>query len=343
MNDWDARTTSGASEGPQWVSAAEAADVAGITPGTVRYWARNGLIVSEVVQGAGGEKTLVRLDEVLQQAGRADASRGTPREMGPRGEPGHGPADITTSLPARTSELAPILKSIPEIMAQLTAATDRAARAETKVEFLSAQLSEMRQRLREADASGRHVPSVASTSVTELGESTSRSAGVGVGGWPAPSREDLSAYAEPQTAGEEGRETDAVDDIPQIDWSSGDPEATPGMVGVDDYEPAPATGTTPAPSRDDVSLEELWAQAAAPGGTAAPIEETDRRAVGGSGLADDPAGVDWHEPVWPAESSLPDPDTDFSSRGSQSGVSPGPGSTQVELYGRKRRRWFRRR
>ena len=143
MNEWDRQTTPGGAEGPQWVSAAEAADVAGVTPGTVRYWARNGLIVSEVVEGPGGEKTLVRLDEVLQYA---------PQE-GPAPEEAQS-GDVVTDLPARTSELAPILKSIPEIMAQLTAATDRAARAETKVEFLSAQLADLRRRLADAERQG---------------------------------------------------------------------------------------------------------------------------------------------------------------------------------------------
>ncbi len=143
----DRQTTPGGVEGPEWVSAAEAADVAGVTPGTVRYWARNGLIVSEVLEGPKGKKTLVRLDEVLQHARRAEGSPG-PSEAAAAG-------DVVTDLPARTSELAPILKSIPEIMAQLTAATDRAARAETKVEFLSAQLAEARRRLAEVEAEGR--------------------------------------------------------------------------------------------------------------------------------------------------------------------------------------------
>ncbi|MDQ3915586.1 MAG: hypothetical protein M3323_09715, partial [Actinomycetota bacterium] len=150
MSDWDGETTAHAAEGPQWVSAAEAADVAGVTPGTVRYWARNGLIVSEVVQGPAGERMLVRLDEVVQharQAGRL-GERAGPEGSVAGGAPGpHGGGHVVTDLPARTSELAPILKSVPEIMSQLTAATDRAARAETKVEFLSAQLTELRRRL----------------------------------------------------------------------------------------------------------------------------------------------------------------------------------------------------
>ncbi|MDQ3951889.1 MAG: MerR family transcriptional regulator, partial [Actinomycetota bacterium] len=150
MSEWDRQTAPGGSEGPQWVSAAEAADVAGVTPGTVRYWARNGLIVSEVVQGPGGEKTLVRLDEVLQFARQEGGSRGGIPPRGPS-QAQTQPGDVVTDLPARTSELAPILKSIPEIMAQLTAATDRAARAETKVEFLSSQLADLRRRLAEAE------------------------------------------------------------------------------------------------------------------------------------------------------------------------------------------------
>ncbi|HYO61059.1 MAG TPA: MerR family transcriptional regulator, partial [Actinomycetota bacterium] len=151
MSDWDRQTAPGGAEGPQWVSAAEAADVAGVTPGTVRYWARNGLIVSEVVEGAAGERTLVRLDEVLQHARQEGPGR-PPPASGPTGGRHSAPSEVVTDLPARTSELAPILKSIPEIMAQLTAATDRAARAETKVEFLSAQLVDLRRRLAEAEA-----------------------------------------------------------------------------------------------------------------------------------------------------------------------------------------------
>jgi hypothetical protein len=48
--------------------------------------------------------------------------------------------------------LAPIFKTVSELMRQLTEATERAARAETKLEFLSEQAARMRQRLEDAEA-----------------------------------------------------------------------------------------------------------------------------------------------------------------------------------------------
>ncbi|MDQ3982688.1 MAG: hypothetical protein M3271_08420 [Actinomycetota bacterium] len=260
MSDWDRQTTPDAVEGPHWVSAAEAADVAGVTPGTVRYWARNGLIVSEIVQGPAGEKTLVRLDEVVQHARRSNASGS--------GEGGRGEAQVVTDLPARTSELAPILKSIPEIMAQLTAATDRAARAETKVEFLSAQLADLRRRL--AGAEGRDRGS-ASTAIPEAWERPAPSAAApggevapGSTGWPAPpadtrGRADLgAATSDPVPAADESPWGDVGP--PSIDWSSDTPDSavppaeTPAETSsetVEWHEPAwpppRAEVTIPAP------------------------------------------------------------------------------------------------
>jgi hypothetical protein len=51
-----------------------------------------------------------------------------------------------------SSDLAPILKAVPELMTQLTAATDRAARAETKLEFLTEQITTLREQLAQAHA-----------------------------------------------------------------------------------------------------------------------------------------------------------------------------------------------
>jgi hypothetical protein len=321
MSEWDRQTTPGGAEGPQWVSAAEAADAAGVTPGTVRYWARNGLIVSEVVEGPAGEKTLVRLDEVLQHARREESTRPGQGAPGPSGE-------VVTDLPARTSELAPILKSVPELMAQLTAATDRAARAETKVEFLSAQLAEMRRRLAEAEAAAGSRGGEPLTVPESWGKEddpaavvAEETAGPGddsaVGGWPAPPPDaltDLPAADAP----EPGPDT--------IDWgastSVAEPEDAPEETG-------PAT---PAPATGDLSLDEIWNQPAAPRRDLAPAEDP---GVGRHvpAPAEDP-GVDWHEPAGT-------PTTD------DSPVRPRPANAPVpdadELYGPPRRRWFRRR
>lgn len=334
MSDWDRQTTPGGVEGPQWVSAAEAADVAGVTPGTVRYWARNGLIVSEVVEGPAGEKTLVRLDEVLQHARQEAPSR--PAPPGPRVAPPPAPGgpigDVVTDLPARTSELAPILKSIPEIMAQLTSATDRAARAETKVEFLSAQVAELRRRLADAEA-GVTGDGAASVVVPEAWEESEPAAATiaeetpepEVTGWPAPPPDALQDVpagegspdlrSVPPFAAEPGPET--------IDWTTRDPSAGPEDVSASEEIEAPAPEETPAPvsQTGDLSLDDIWNQPAAPG--PAPMDEAPEPA---------PSEVAWHEPAGRTPAPPPPP------RAANATVPDGD-----DFYGPRGRRWFKRR
>ncbi|HEX2057781.1 MAG TPA: MerR family transcriptional regulator [Actinomycetota bacterium] len=318
MSEWDRQTTPGGAEGPQWVSAAEAADVAGVTPGTVRYWARNGLIVSEVVDGPGGERTLVRLDEVLQHARQEGGSRGGAPPRGPAAPPG----EVVTDLPARTSELAPILKSIPEIMAQLTAATDRAARAETKVEFLSAQLADLRRRLAEAeqqrDAAAAAREAAAEVTLPEAWETpeTPEEPASPAAGWPTPPADELrdEPVAEPPEPGPH-----------LVDWTAGDPDALPGVEGeAEALEPPDEHGT-----REDrgLSLDDIWSQTAQP-----------PPPPGGEDAAPE---VDWHEP---ARGAPAPPET----TGEESPVAtPRPANAPVpegdDFYGPRRRRWFRRR
>jgi hypothetical protein len=325
MSDWDGETTAHAAEGPQWVSAAEAADAAGVTPGTVRYWARNGLIVSEVVGGPGGERTLVRLDEVVRHA-----RGGGGNAAGQGGSAAGGPGGVVTDLPARTSELAPILKSIPEIMAQLTAATDRAARAETKVEFLSAQLAEARRRLAEAEA-GRTAPpdpvmppgwdephppagSAELETATRSGDDAR-----GGAGWPAPPEASTQMPAGGSSAAgapEPGPES--------IDWGAGSAEEAPSEDGR-------GTGTGEAPTRGTdgtaggPSLGEIWAQPA-------------RRDVPGA-QADAPDAIEWHEPA--------QAETEHDAATAATPL-PSPRRANADIpdetfYGPRRRRWFRRR
>lgn len=141
--EWDDRRSAGTAPGPAWVSAADAADKADVTPGRVREWASEGLIASQSTRGPLGEQVLVRLDEVV------DFARG---ERAPRPEPAQ-PSPVYNHV--ATAELAPIFKTIPELVAQLTSATDRAARAETKVEFLTRQVSELKRRLAVAAEGGQ--------------------------------------------------------------------------------------------------------------------------------------------------------------------------------------------
>lgn len=320
MSEWDRQTTPGGVEGPQWVSAAEAADIAGVTPGTVRYWARNGLIVSEAVEGPAGEKTLVRLDEVLQHA-RQEAPRHAPPGGGPGltrppASPAGGGGDVVTDLPARTSELAPILKSIPEIMAQLTAATDRAARAETKVEFLTAQLTDLRRRLAEAETGGEGEAAVVLPEVWEEPEDPVETLAEEVPdpapgtGWPAPPAEALGAASVPAAPVDPGPEA--------VDWTSRDTSA-----GVDEPEAAPVEeAPVAAPPRDagDLSLGDIWNQPAAPA-VVAPVDR-----------GPEPGGeVDWHEPASQGQ------ERPATTRAANAPVPDGD-----DFYGPRRRRWFRR-
>ncbi|HEX2295486.1 MAG TPA: hypothetical protein VHN37_09275 [Actinomycetota bacterium] len=330
MSDWDRQTTPSGVEGPQWVSAAEAADLAGVTPGTVRYWARNGLIVSEVVEGPAGERMLVRLDEVLQHARQDGPSRRSSSPAAPPAPGGAGPGEVVTELPARTSELAPILKSIPEIMAQLTAATDRAARAETKVEFLSAQVADLRRRLAEAEA-GRDAdpaaaipeawgsPPEAEPAVEDEPASAGTPAG---GGWPAPPAEALDD--EPR---EEAPAAPAA-----IDWTSG--AAVTGTPPAD----GPPAGPPPAaePPQPGISLNDIWNEPAKDRGAASAPEPRAPEPVGAGGRAEEPSGVDWHEPARPGPGAPPPEPSP-----------PKPANAPVpegdDFYGPRRRRWFRRR
>lgn len=324
MSEWDRQTSPGGVQGPQWVSAAEAADVAGVTPGTVRYWARNGLIVSEVVEGPAGEKTLVRLDEVLQHARAEAPTRGPGAQQAPPAPS----SEVVTDLPARTSELAPILQSIPEIMAQLTAATDRAARAETKVEFLSAQLADLRQRLAETEAGGREaaativVPEAwersedpAATIAEEIPDPAPEATV-----WPAPPAEELhesdASEAEPAEVAEPGPET--------IDWTSRDSSAADDDDDVAAEEAPAATG----PGDDaPLSLDDIWNQPAVPAATPA-VEQV---------AEPGPGDVDWHEPAGSTSAPPPPPHDRPSTRPANAPVPDGD-----DFYGPRRRRWFRR-
>jgi DNA-binding transcriptional MerR regulator len=146
QDDWAAANPD-TPDGPRWVSAADAADVAGVTPSAVRHWASKGLIVSRQGKGLAGEQILVRLDEVVEQARslEEDDQRLTGEERGAASSQAASPDHSTPS-----SDLAPLMKAIPELMAQLTAATDRAARAETKVEFLTEQIASLREEVQTA-------------------------------------------------------------------------------------------------------------------------------------------------------------------------------------------------
>lgn len=338
MDDWDEWTTQDAGEGPQWVSAAEAADAAGVTPGTVRYWARAGLIVSEVVAGPAGERTLVRLDEVLSHARREGAA-----STSAHGPPGGGDSgEVVIDLPARTSELAPILKSVPEIMAQLTAATDRAARAETKVEFLSAQLQDLRRRLAEAGLRSTpeptlpeawEVPAEPPESPAAPAETDTRPAAPspGGGGWPSPPGPEVAgvdwgaatsdAPAEVSPGAHE--EAEPVGGAVGIDWGAGAPvvasEPREGFTPPSSPEPEEA---------DRFTREELWAHP--PPKRTPPPPPPPPPPAGGEGL-------DWHSPASSRVGGEEDAPPESPSRRANAMI------PDEDLYEPRGRPWYRRR
>jgi hypothetical protein len=61
------------------------------------------------------------------------------------------PGDRPSTPDALVAELAPLMKTLPDLIQQLTKATDRAARAEAKVDFLGEQVTDLKQRLESAD------------------------------------------------------------------------------------------------------------------------------------------------------------------------------------------------
>jgi hypothetical protein len=136
MSDWSPGPESGTASGPNWVTAADAADAAGVSPNDVRAWAARGEIVSQ----KGGETVMVRLDEVLRRAsGTEGGGAGDYQQTGA--------ASVPADPDGGQVNLSPIITSIPELIGQVASAADRAARAETKVDFLREQMAEMRKKL----------------------------------------------------------------------------------------------------------------------------------------------------------------------------------------------------
>ena len=121
---------------PEWVSAADAGEAVGVSPGVIRSWAESGAIVHRPATGPVDNYIFVRLADVKE---RAAALKQDP-------EPATG-----AEPPSTTNYLAPLMKSFPELVEQLAEATDRAARAETKVEFLTERIADLREQLESAD------------------------------------------------------------------------------------------------------------------------------------------------------------------------------------------------
>jgi hypothetical protein len=150
------------SEGPEWITVPEAAEITGVSISRLLTWCREGLIASEVAETAEGSLRMVRANEAIARTEREGVDSVAPQPR-PR---------------AGSTELQTIITALPGIIRELGDARERAARAEMKVEFLSQQLKALRDG--PAPASPRFSP-IASPSETRLerGESGSRGEDLG--------------------------------------------------------------------------------------------------------------------------------------------------------------------
>ncbi|HEY5578675.1 MAG TPA: MerR family transcriptional regulator [Acidimicrobiia bacterium] len=139
-----------------WVGIREANEQTGVPVSTLRYWAREGHVSSQLDLSGVNPRRLVALDEVIR---RAQRRRGAQRvvDMAPSGPPGPPPRSrLAPSQDQRVPEgamIVPIdawnkmlnqLGNLHEAGRQLAEARERAARAETEARFLRERLSELR-------------------------------------------------------------------------------------------------------------------------------------------------------------------------------------------------------
>jgi hypothetical protein len=122
----DTYRASDTTPGPTWITLPEAAKEIGFDPSAVQEWVDRGYIGSEPLRTQAGPVLMVRLDEVRSYSLRV---KDRPSE--------------SYSIPG--SQLAPLLKSLPELVDDLVQSRERAARAETKLEFISERLKEVRE------------------------------------------------------------------------------------------------------------------------------------------------------------------------------------------------------
>lgn len=136
-------------QGPEWMSLPDASQVSGASIGTLLGWVRDDLIESQITDGPEGRRCLVRIEEVLERADRSRGSESTPAsetdspQGGTSGSEGESSREATR---AGSNELLPLMKALPELIRELGDARERAARAETKVEFLTQRLAELKNR-----------------------------------------------------------------------------------------------------------------------------------------------------------------------------------------------------
>lgn len=126
-----------------WMTVGEAAEAAGVSPGTIRRWRKAGTIAERPAPGRGGTV------EVFLTAGNkavvATGATPTGVDAAPRSELG-------VLVPLEIHQ-----RSLAELILRLTDTTERAVRAEARVEMLEAELAQSRPS--PADSPGTIAPS----------------------------------------------------------------------------------------------------------------------------------------------------------------------------------------
>jgi hypothetical protein len=111
---------------------AEAAEAAGVSPGTVRRWRKAGTIAERRSPDNPGTIEVFLTDDHGRTAVDSATSAGAARNDGPCSELG-------VLVPLEIHQ-----QSLAELILRLTDTTERAVRAEARVETLEAQLAELR-------------------------------------------------------------------------------------------------------------------------------------------------------------------------------------------------------
>lgn len=125
----------------EWISLRDAAAESKVSISTLRNWYRKGLVESRMDSGPNGDQRMVRRDQILARADgkasseKAASSNGAPETKSPSPDADEG-----------RGALVPVAKALPDLIKELADARERAGRAETKAEFLSEQLTEVKVR-----------------------------------------------------------------------------------------------------------------------------------------------------------------------------------------------------
>lgn len=130
----------------------DAAGITGIPVGTLRKWARRGVVDSRLDERADGTYRLVSLASVRERAERLGRDSGPPATTEPVPAPEASPGTMIVPIDAWNKMLLQ-LGNLHEAGRQLAEARERAAKAETEARFLRERLAELRARLERLEGS----------------------------------------------------------------------------------------------------------------------------------------------------------------------------------------------